>query len=379
MKQQNWLSVNFFTFFFTWGIFLPYWTGWLVFEKGLTVGAASTIIAAGLFTRSFSTLFLFPELTKRFSLALLMKILPIVSACLLLLFIPAQSFSALMIVMILFSLFYPNVLPLMESSATVLMKTNGINYGRSRSFGSAGYTVSLIFIGVTTAIWTESSIMAMMIIGTGLLIMTSFLQAPDALATKSAPQLGGYRAIFKTPGFAAVLSICVLIQGSHAAYYSYGFIYLQELQVSSIYIGFILNIAVLSEIVFFAVADRFFGRTTVSAMFIFAAAATAIRWILVGLFPSLWMFVLTQMLHSLTFGLAHYAFIKYIYRAVDKQLIPTAQGLYASLGMGLSTALLTQIGGSLYEVSSGLSFIGMGLAVIPAFFIGFWLSARKLA
>ncbi|HEX5563577.1 MAG TPA: MFS transporter, partial [Sporosarcina sp.] len=37
MNNQRWLSISFFTFFFTWGVFLPYWTGWLTIEKGLSV------------------------------------------------------------------------------------------------------------------------------------------------------------------------------------------------------------------------------------------------------------------------------------------------------------------------------------------------------
>ncbi|MDG5472872.1 MFS transporter [Jeotgalibacillus sp. ET6] len=379
MKQQGWLSTNFFAFFFTWGIFLPYWTGWLVSEKDLTVAAASTVIAAGLFARSFSTLFLFPALTKHFSLSVLIKLMPGLSFLLLLLFIPAESFSALLAVMIIYSLFYPTILPLMESNATVLMKTNRINYGRSRSWGSAGYTVSLIVIGITTDLWTESSILAAMIIGSVFLAVCALRPAPDALKEKVAPQIGGYQAIFKTKGFLIVLTICVLIQGAHAAYYSYGFIYLQELNVSSVYIGLILNIAVLSEILFFAVADRLLKRTSVAAMFIIAGMASVIRWLLVGLFPSLWLFIFTQAFHSMTFGLAHYAFINYVYRAVDKQLLPTAQGLYASVGMGFSTALLTSAGGYLYEVSPGLSFIGMSAAVLPAVFLGLLLKGRTLS
>ncbi|MEW9500782.1 MFS transporter [Jeotgalibacillus marinus] len=379
MKQQAWLSTNFFTFFFTWGVFLPYWTGWLVFEKDLSVASASSIIAAGLFARSFSTLFFFPELSKRFSLAQLMKILPLISTALLLLFIPVQSFFGLMVVMILFSLFYPNMLPMMESNASLLMRTNNINYGRSRSWGSLGYTVGLIVIGITTAIWSESSIMVVMVLGCVMMITASFRSAPEALHERVSPQRGSFRALFVTPGFIVVMSICILIQGSHAAYYNYGFIYLQDLQVSSLYIGFILNIAVLSEILFFAFADRLLKHTPVSSMFIIVGIGSVIRWVLVGLFPSLWIFILTQTLHSVTFGLAHYAFIRYLYRAVDRPLIPTAQGVYASLGMGFSAAVLTQVGGYLYEVSSGYAFIGMGVAVIPTIFLGLWMHMRKLA
>ncbi|KIL52162.1 MFS transporter [Jeotgalibacillus soli] len=377
MKHQTWLSTNFFTFFFTWGIFIPYWTAWLVSEKELTVAAASSIIAAGMIARSFSTLFFFPALSKRFSLAQLMKILPVVSTGLLLLFIPIDSFIGLLIVMILFSLFYPNMLPLMESNASLLMRTHQIHYGRSRSWGSIGYTTGLILIGITTAIWSESSILTMMLIGSGLIILASFRRSPDVLHERVSNQNGTYRAVLATPGFAIVMSICIIIQGAHASYYNYGFLYLQELGVSSFYIGFILNIAVLSEILFFALADRLLKNTPISSMFVIAGIGSVIRWVLIGLFPSLWIFMITQAFHSITFGLAHYAFIRYLYRVVDKELIPTAQGVYASLGMGLSAALLTFVGGYLYDISSGMAFLGMGISVFPAILLAFWLKMRK--
>ncbi|TFD98316.1 MFS transporter [Jeotgalibacillus sp. R-1-5s-1] len=379
MKPQAWLSINFFAFFFTWGVFLPYWTGWLVFEKDLSVAAASSIIAAGLFARSFSTLFLFPELSKRFSLAVLMKLLPVISTGLLLLFIPIDSFIGLTLVMILFSLFYPNILPMMESNASLLMRTDHIHYGRSRSWGSVGYTVGLIVVGIVTGIWTESAIMGVMFAGSLLMVAAAFQQAPGALQERVSPQRGGYKAVFKTHGFLIVMTICILIQGAHAAYYNYGFIYLQELNVSNGYIGFILNIAVLSEILFFTFADRLLKNTPVSTMFVIASVAAVIRWVAVGLFPALWIFLITQLFHSLTFGLAHYTFIRYLYRTVEKPLIPTAQGVYASLGMGLSAAVLTQIGGVLYDVSSGLAFIGMGIAVIPAIALSLVMHRKKIA
>ena len=221
--------------------------------------------------------------------------------------------------------------------------------------------------------------MVVMVLGSAMMIVASFRSSPEALQERVTPLRKGYRAVFATPGFIIVLSICILVQGAHAAYYNYGFIYLQELNVSSVYIGFILNIAVLSEIVFFAFADRLLKNTPVSTMFIIATVASVIRWVVIGLFPSLWIFALSQVFHSLTFGLAHYAFIRFLYRSVDRPLIPTAQGVYASLGMGLSAAVLTQIGGYLYEVSSGYAFIGMGVAVIPAIFLSLWMYFRRIA
>lgn len=80
-------------------------------------------------------------------------------------------------------------------------------------------------------------------------------------------------------------------------------------------------------------------------------------------------------MHALSFALAHFAFIRYLTKALPKEQIPNAQGLYSALAMGLSTAILTFLGGYLYEISPGLSFAAMLICTIPA--IAILLMTRK--
>ena len=60
MKTHHWMSIQFFSFYMTWGIFLPYWTGWMIHTKGITVAQASLIMSLGLVARGLSTLFALP-------------------------------------------------------------------------------------------------------------------------------------------------------------------------------------------------------------------------------------------------------------------------------------------------------------------------------
>lgn len=53
MNTYRWMSKRFFIFYMTWGIFLPYWTGWMIIEKGITVSQASFIMSLGLVARGF--------------------------------------------------------------------------------------------------------------------------------------------------------------------------------------------------------------------------------------------------------------------------------------------------------------------------------------
>ena len=370
MNNQKWLSLNFFAFFFTWGIFLPYWTGWLTNEKALSVSAASIVMGAGMIARSLSTLLFFPLMTRLLPLGRLMQGLAIASVALMALYIPSNSYVPLLIITAAFSFVYSNILPSMESGATVLMQTDGIHYGKSRSWGSIGYTVALLIVGAATALWQEKAILWIMLAGLLFMAFTQSAASPAPLRIvpkpKNALASSTVKELLKSKTFLVILLASILLQGAHAAYYSYGFIYLQDIGVNSFYIGIILNVAILFEIIFFAKADNLFDKWSVSSMFLLAGAGSTLRWILIFAFPSVWMFIASQALHALSFGVAHFAFIRYIFKELKPHHIPAAQGMYAALAMSLSVALLTIASGFLYEFSPGLAFLGMISFSVPA-------------
>lgn len=371
MKNQQWLSLNFFSFFITWGIFLPYWTGWLTNEKNLSVGMASIVIGAGMMSRSISNLFLYPIFTIKFSLSVVMKWISILSIIILFLYIPSETFLPLFIITIIFNAIYPNFLPAIESSATILVATDHINYGKSRAYGSIGYAVGLIIVGTFTSLFTDAAIFWIMCIGLLFMAFTMYQKTPDIIQTKPnfTTQKVEYDSILKlltSSRFLIVLIISILLQGAHTSYYNYGFIYLQEIGVNSFYIGIILNLAILLEIIFFAIADRYFQHLKVSTMYIVASVGSSIRWLIIFLFPNVHIFMISQTLHVVSFGIAHYAFIKYISENLETNQISTAQGLYSAFGMSLINAVLSFGTGFLYEISPQLAFLGMIACTIPA-------------
>lgn len=380
MNNQRWLSISFLTFFFTWGVFVPYWTGWMTNEKGLSVKAASVIMGAGMIARSFSTFLIFPYLTRRTSYIRVIKWMTFLSLLVAGLYIPESPFIVLLIITVLFSIVYPIILPAVESGASVLMQKERIHYGKSRSYGSIGYTIALLLVGAATAIWNEQAILYMMI--AGLAVAFVFFMQPAPAVLQSIPvkvettvEKTGIKSLFETKGFPVVMLLAILLQGAHASYYNYGFLFLDNLNVNGFYIGVILNIAVLFEIIFFTQADRFLSEMRTSTMFLIAGVGSTLRWIMIFLFPTTTIFVLSQVLHALSFGIAHYAFIQYISKQLSHSKIAAAQGFYAAFAMSLSTAILTFPAGFLYEISPGVAFLGMTVCTIPAIIIV--LTTRK--
>ncbi|PID15899.1 MFS transporter [Sporosarcina sp. P34] len=375
MNNQRWLSMSFFIFFFTWGIFLPYWTGWLTSAKGLSVTQASLMMGVGMIVRSFSTFFLFPYATRNMSLLRVIRWTIFLSFVLALAYLPESPFAILFGLTVLFNSIYPIILPSVESGASLLMQHGQIHYGKSRSFGSIGYTVALLLIGTVTAIWSEQAILYMMIIGLGMGLIFSFQSVPIVLqnhpVADSIAQKGQLRALFANKSFVIVLFIAILLQGSHASYYNYGFIFLDDMGINGFYIGLILNIAVLFEILFFTQADRLLTDVRTSTIFLIAAIGSSIRWISIFLFPMTSVFIATQVLHSVSFGMAHFAFIQYISKNVPHRLIAPAQGVYAAVALSLSIAILTFPAGYLYDQSPRLAFLTMAFCSIGALTVTF--------
>ncbi|WP_301108512.1 MFS transporter [Sporosarcina sp.] len=381
MNNQRWLSMSFFVFFFTWGIFLPYWTGWLTSAKGLSVTDASIIMGAGMIARSFSTFFLFPLAMRNLSLLRVMRWTTLLSFLIALAYLPESPFYVLFGLTVLFSAVYPVILPSVESGASLLMQVERIHYGKSRSFGSIGYTIALLLIGVATAIWNEQAILYMMIVGLAAALWFFYRQAPVALLQPPVKtptrDTGQLRALFANKPFVLVLLIAILLQGAHASYYNYGFIFLDGMGINGFYIGIILNIAVLFEIIFFTQADRLLANVRTSTIFLIAAAGSTVRWIAIFLFPVTSVFIATQVLHSVSFGMAHFAFIQYISKTLPHTLIASAQGVYAAVAMSLSVAILTFPAGYLYDLSPRYAFLSMAVCSIAALFL-ILLSKQRL-
>ena len=370
MNVHRWMSQHFFIFFLTWGIFLPYWSGWLIGEKGLTVSDVSFMMSAGLVARGITTLFIFPYLLRIWSSKRLINVLGIATFLSLVLYIPSQSFTALLIVTLLIHMFYPVLMPALDSAASVLVQSRQLNhYGKSRSWGSIGFVVGGMLLTMFTGAFGDGFILWGMMFGVVVFMALSLFQTPEVLTVKperTSTQSFAMRDLFKIKHFGLVLLIVILLQAAHASYYNYGYIYLQEIGAPKYLIGIIINIAVISEIIFFAKADTTFNKLSVGSLLTLAALGSTIRWVLVFAFPSVIVFTISQVLHAASFAMGHYAFMKYLTKNVPPLQVPNAQGMYSAFALSWSTAVFTVLGGYLYEIEPRYAFIGMVICTIPS-------------
>ncbi|KAA9021121.1 MFS transporter [Niallia endozanthoxylica] len=370
MNTQRWMCSQFFSFFMTWGIFLPYWTGWMIYTKGITVSQASYIMSLGLVVRGLSTLIAFPYFSGKFSSKTLLNVMAIGTIISLLSYIPATSFTGLLLATLLLHFFYPALMPALDSVAGTLVQHKQLgDYGKSRSFGSIGFVVAGMILTLFTGAWGDEVILWAMLLGALIFLFLGFMHSPVILSEK--PKMDphkkhGMMSLFRIKHFGLVLVIVILLQAAHASYYSYGYIFLQEIHAPKYLIGLILNIAVLAEILFFTIADKSFQRFSVGSLLALAALGATIRWLLVFSFPNVIVFCVAQTLHACSFAMGHYAFMKYLIKHIAPAQISKAQGVYSALALSWSTAIFTFFGGYLYEIEPRYAFIGMIVCTIPS-------------
>jgi MFS transporter, PPP family, 3-phenylpropionic acid transporter len=380
MNTHRWMSTRFFSFFMTWGIFLPYWSGWMIYTKGITVSEASFIMSFGLLARGLSTLFAFPYLSGKFSSKVLLNIAGIGTLVSLIGYIPVKSFAGLLVVTILLHLFYPVLMPALDSTASVLVQNKQLkHYGKNRQWGSIGFVTVGMVITIFTGMFGDEFIFWALLLGIILFVGLGFMRAPEILSVKpqaKQAQKVGILQVVKSKNFSLVLIIVLLLQAAHATYYNYGYIFLQDIEAPVYLIGLILNIAVIAEIIFFSMADKYFQNTSVGTLLILAAIGSSLRWILVFIFPNVIVFSLAQTLHAFSFAMSHYAFMKYLINHIPHSMVPRAQGIYSALALSWSTAIFTLLGGYLYEIEPRYAFIGMILCTLPAMLIS--ISYRRL-
>jgi PPP family 3-phenylpropionic acid transporter len=287
---------------------------------------------------------------------------------------PAGLLFTLMALQLFYSAAVAPVIPLSESLTVGAARSGAFDYGRVRSVGSfafilasilAGWLVQRFGIGVIP--W---------IVAAALLVASGATLMLPAGAARSGRQRGSLLAPLAIPVFRRLLLLSALIQGSHAAAYSFGAIHWAAAGHSPTVIGLLWAEGVVVEIVLFLFAKPVAARLGWRGLSTLAAAAGLVRWAIMAETTWLPALVFSQALHALTFGAQHLVAMRVLSEAIPANEAGAAQTLHASLGTGLAIMLLTLLSGQLYAEWGGAVFWAMWAICVPALLLARGLSVR---
>jgi len=368
IPAKSWLSFYFITFFFSWGVFLPFWGVWLE-SKGVSASDIGLLFSIGLVLRFASNLGLLPRVSSGSGILRLLRILGFLTllafACLFYL----QGDLWLAIITLAVNFLMAPLTPLGDIIGTRLVQQINLDYGRVRLWGSLSFIGGSTCVGWLIADYGKQAILWTIIGATLLMWLVSLLQLSPKLHDEETVAQDSKQSLFsllKNPNVLIFIIIIGAIQGSHGAYYAFGSIYWGREGISEVSIAWLWAIAVFAEVLLMRFNSKLFSRWSIKQMFVLGLSATILRWILLAVTTDVYLLGLSQTLHAFTFAVTHLATLRYISLQKPSDMV-RYQSLYSGVALGLIMALFTYISGELFESLQGNVFIIMSILLLPIF------------
>ena len=280
-----------------------------------------------------------------------------------------HSFWGLTLVFGLMMMFWTAVLPQLEVIPIQSVKPTKISYGQIRLWGSIGFIVLTVSVGKALDIFTsEAPVYASLFVLTGLFIASLFIRQPEKVPSKE-EETGTLWQIAKNRTFLLFLAAAALLQVSFGAYYGFFALYMRDLEYSGQQTGLLIAIGVVAEIGIFLVARRLISRFGVWQLLLACLVLTAMRWYALAAWAQFGMVVVvSQLIHALSFGLAHVTAMHFITHFFPARFQSRGQALYVSIAFGIGGALGNYVAGQLWDqgvhayetfaFAAGAAFIG---------------------
>jgi MFS transporter, PPP family, 3-phenylpropionic acid transporter len=358
------MSTQYFLYFGTLGIFLPYFNLYChhIGLTGFEIGSLSAVrsVTFALFPLLWGTLadrlgnrrflYIFCNVTSMFVWTL---------------FFFTDSFWPMLIITAFYGFFFSPIISFLETTTLETLAQGKRNYGRIRVWGSISFIIAVISIGKLTDYFSIRLILYG--IGLGTLLQSGFsiripkteVLPPHLKGKKSPPMFTRNLLIFLICGF--------LMLVSHGTYYGFFSIHLEALGCSKTFIGISWAIAVIAEIVVMINSERLFRHMALETVLFYSFIIAAGRWLLLFLFESPLVIIAGQLTHAFTYGSFHMASILYMDRLSPDKAKTTGQSIYNAVtyGLGLMTgfflsgALFTPLGAqTLFLMSAGIALAG---------------------
>jgi MFS transporter, PPP family, 3-phenylpropionic acid transporter len=267
------------------------------------------------------------------------------------------------------------MLPLTDAYALRGVVRYGLDYGRLRLWGSAAFIASALVCGLLVDVIAASELI-WIIVGLALLeAAASLALQPPGNPRAGAAAMQGESASLRRIGFLVTIIAAALIQGSHAAYYTFASITWQAQGLSGLTIAGLWTLGVLAEILVFAASPRF--TLPVAMMVVIGGMSAAARWLITAQEPPLALLATVQLAHGLSFGLTQVGTMGLLLRQVPAHAMARGQGYYAACS-GIVTSSASIVSGIVYaHYGQGVYYVMAAMAASGAVLM--WSARHRLA
>lgn len=345
--------------FFTIGIALPYWPTWLE-SRGLSPALIGILLGLGPWVR-----FAINPSVGRFAdrRGIAHRLIALGGLILALgylgLYVFGTSLVPIAALVLVGAVGFGPMVPLSDS---VVLRTEGVDYGPLRAWGSGAFIVASLGGGVLLeGRGADAILFALLSCAVMIGVSALLLPAPARAREPRVEQGSASASAWDTPGFAAFIAIVALLNGSHAALYGFGTLHWRACGISEGDIGLLWSVSVVAEILLFMAGDWLGSRLGSRGLLALAAGGGLLRWTVLGLSPPYALVFAAQLLHALTFASMHLGVMRFVRQRVREGATAHATSLYSAIATGIALGVLMPISGLLYERFEGGAFAAMAL------------------
>jgi PPP family 3-phenylpropionic acid transporter len=359
----------YFLYFAAFGIYVPYWTLYLK-HLHLSPVQIATIYAIPSVAR-----ILFPPIYGYFADRLqdrnrILRITAIGQVLPFLLLFYFHSYSALLILISLFSLFNAAVLPFMEATVQEEQEKGKLDYGRTRLWGTVSFILMAATFGRFIERFQQQSILFGLTIFFSALSILSFFQPAGKMGFPFRKK--DIEPILKERHTWFFLASVFFMHVSQAAYYGFFSIHLSELGFHGSSIGIQWATAAASELLIFVFASSILAEFRLSVLFRICLLLAVFRWLWMYEARSYFWLLLSQGMHAFTFGLFHITCMRLIHTIFPEGFRSIGQSLFSSIGWGFGAVVGVMLSGYLWErfgvktflFSSAIAFVGFLISLL---------------
>ena len=293
------------------------------------------------------------------------------------------SFAWLFMVMAILSLFTSSTLPLLESTTLALIKRyrqpDSHSYSHIRLWGSIGFVVAVIVLGLLLDYYPVDILLWLLLALQVILVGLTFT-FPEPAIVKHTETYFSIWHVLKTPTVLATMFASVLMVGAHSVYYSFFSIYMEAQGYSKSIIGILWAIGVLCEIGIFIIMPKLMTRFTLKSIILLSLSLAVLRFSVIGLqAQSLWLIVLVQALHAMTFGAFHASSIEIIEHYFKGRHQARGQAIYNSMGYGVGGVIGGVTGGLMMQHVGGTAtfLLAASYPLVAILIVAIWLKTGQ--
>ncbi len=246
------------------------------------------------------------------------------------------------------------MMPMSEAAMAHLVSQGGDfdarRYGRVRLWGSLGFMLTVFVAGA----WFEAqgmhgfatwTVLSLLVLWLSTLAMPDLKEAPHAQVQQERVwpvlQQSGVRWFFVAAFFHVL---------SHMGLYVFFSLYLDALGYSKTMIGVLWAVSVLVEIAWFFTQSRWLPRLSLRAWIVLCSLTMVLRMGVTAVWADvLWVLLLAQALHALTFAAHHTACVALLSHHFPGRMRGRGQALYTVIAYGVPGVLGGLVGGLISE------------------------------